>query len=148
MGRFKGGANWYQPYLDNQTWGAAFLKAIGEENKAHRALSYAYQVFRLPAQGAQLIGLDGQAGPWSVWNEGMGQYVAVGGPESAELLAELLAQQHPNGAMPGSPDDFAGGGVWTSRWQGVSAAAWFYFALNQEPFHPSSYQLLPLLTTE
>lgn len=148
MGRFKGGANWYQPYLDNQTWGAAFLKAIGEENKAHRALSYAYQVFRLPAQGAQLIGLDGQAGPWSVWNEGMGQYVAVGGPESAELLAELLVQQHPNGAMPGSPDDFAGGGVWTSRWQGVSAAAWFYFALNQEPFHPSSYQLLPLLTTE
>ncbi|HEY4690719.1 MAG TPA: carbohydrate binding domain-containing protein, partial [Anaerolineae bacterium] len=38
MGRFKGGKNWYQPYLDNQTWGAAFLSAIGEVEDARRAL--------------------------------------------------------------------------------------------------------------
>lgn len=63
MGRFKGGKSWWQPYLDNQTWGGAFLKAIGEETKAGRALSYAREVLRLPSQGGQLFGFDGQAGP-------------------------------------------------------------------------------------
>lgn len=135
-GRFKGGQNWWQPYLDNQTWGAAFLKAIGEEQKARRALSYARETLRLPAQGGQLFGFDGQGGPWSVWNEGTGQYIALGGDGANDLLLELLAQQRVDGAMPGSPDEFSGGGVWTTRWYGVAPTAWLYNALCGEPFPP------------
>jgi len=140
MGRFQGGLTqpdgtaWQQPYLDNQTWGAAFLKAIGEEAKARRALSYARDVLRLPAQGGPLFGFDGQGGPWSVWNEGTGQYIALCGEGADDLLLELLAQQRADGAMPGSPDDFSGGGVWTTRWHGVAPTAWLYNALNGEPF--------------
>jgi hypothetical protein len=149
MGRFQGGRDWAQPYLDNQTWGAAFLDAIGEEERARRALSYAREVLLLPAQGAQVFGFDGQGGPWSVWNEGTGQFVATGGEGAEDLAPELLAQQRQNGAMPGSPDEFAGGGVWTTRWHGVAPTAWLYFALNDEPFHPGEivhcdYVYLPL----
>jgi hypothetical protein len=137
MGRFKGGRTWWQPYLDNQTWGAAFLKANGENLKARQALSYARDVLRLPAQGGQIFGFDGQGGPWSVWNEGTAQYVAAGGSGANDLLMELLAQQGRDGAMPSSPDDFNGGGVWTTRWHGVAPTAWLYNALSNEPFHPS-----------
>lgn len=130
LGRFKGGKNAWQPYLDNQTWGAAFLKAIGARDQALRALSYAHTLLLAPAQGGQLFGLDGQAGPWGVWNEGTGQYIAAGGAGTSELLAELLAQQRADGAMPAAPDDFAGGGVWLTRWYGVAPTAWLYNALN------------------
>jgi hypothetical protein len=134
MGRFKGGKMWWQPYLDNQTWGAAFLTAIGEIEKAQRAVGYAQRVLLLPAQGGQIFGLDGQGGPWSVWNEGTAQYIAAGGSDSAHLLSELLAQQRADGAMPSSPDDFSGGGVWTTRWAGVAPTAWLYNAVTCEPF--------------
>jgi hypothetical protein len=147
MGRFKGGRAWWQPYLDNQTWGAAFLKAIGETVKAQRALSYARDVFRVPAQGGQLFGSDGQAGPWSVWNEGTAQYVAAGGEGAREYLSELLTQQREDGAMAGSPDEFNGGGVWTTRWHGVAPTAWLYNALCSEPFHPGSQGLCSQVTT-
>ncbi len=133
VGRFKGGRTWYQPYLDNQTWGAAFLKAIGEEEKARRALSYACRVLRVPDRGGALFGFDGQGGPWSVWNEGTGQYVAEGGEEAADIVHELLAQINPLGGQRGSPDDFSGGGVWTTRWSGVAPTAWSYFAINGSP---------------
>ena len=139
MGHLKGGKNWWQPYLDNQTWGAAFLKAIGEEEKARRALSCAKEVLRLPAQGGQLFGFDGQAGPWSVWNEGTGQYIVMGSDGADDLLLELLAQQREDGAVPGSPDEFLGGGVWTTRWHGVAPTAWLYNALSGQPFHAARY---------
>jgi hypothetical protein len=146
MGRFKGGQDWRQPYLDNQTWGGAFLQAVGREEDARRALSYAYQVLRLPARGGQLFGFDGQGGPWSVWNEGTAQYAAVGGDGADEFIQELLAQQRSDGAMPGSPDDFTGGGVWTTRWRGVAPTAWLYFALSPgEPFHKTTWTWLPLV---
>jgi hypothetical protein len=138
MGRFKGGRNWWQPYLDNQTWGAAFLKAVGENEKAQRALSYARDVLRMPAQGGQLFGFDGQAGPWSVWNEGTAQYIAAGGEGAHDLMSEVLTQQQQNGAMAGSPDGFNGGGVWTTRWHGIAPTAWLYNALCGEPFHAGS----------
>ena len=137
MGRFKGGKNWHQPYLDNQTWGAAFLGAIGKVEDARRALSYADAVLPLPAQGGQVFGFDGQGGPWSVWNEGTAQYAATGGAGAKDYLLEVQAQQRTDGAMPGSPDEFSGGGVWTTRWHGVAPTAWLYFALNCEPFHPA-----------
>jgi hypothetical protein len=139
MGRFKGGRSWQQPYLDNQTWGAAFLRAVGETVKAQRALSYARAVLLTPAQGGQLFGFDGQGGPWSVWNEGTGQYVALCGAGSGDLLAELLVQQREDGAVPGSPDDFLGGGVWTTRWHGVAPTAWLYNALSGEPFGAATH---------
>jgi hypothetical protein len=141
MGRFNGGndaTQVYHVYLDNQTWGAAFLKAIGESNNALRALSFARDVLGEPAQGGQLFGFDGNAGPWSVWNEGTAQYIAVGGGGAKDLLQELLAQQEKigelAGSMPGSPDDFRGSGVWTTHWHGVAPTAWLYFALTGEPF--------------
>ena len=146
MGRFKGGRDWWQPYLDNQTWGSAFLSAVGKEADARRALSYAYAVLLTPAWGGQLYGFDGQGGPWSVWNEGSGQYVAAGGPQAEALVLELLAQQRPDGALPGSPDEFSGGGVWTTRWHGIAPSAWLYFALTPgEPFTTSHQIWLPLL---
>ncbi len=138
MGRFKGGRDWWQPYLDNQTWGGALLKAIGEEEKARRALSYAREVLLLPARGGQVFGFDGQGGPWSVWNEGTGQYIATGGDGADDLVLELLGQQRENGAMAGSPDEYSGGGIWTTRWHGVAPTAWLHFALNNEPFHPGA----------
>lgn len=130
LGRFKGGRDWWQPYLDNQTWGAAFLKATGRRNQALRALHYARVVLRTPAQGGQLAGFDGQGGPWGVWNEGTAQYVATGAPGARALLAALLAQQRADGAMPAAPDDFSGGGVWLTRWHGVAPTAWLYNALG------------------
>jgi hypothetical protein len=141
MGRFKGGRNWQQPYLDNQTWGGAFLKAIGEPEKARRALSYVHEVLRLPGQGGQIFGFDGQGGPWSVWNEGTAQYIAAGGEGATDLLSELLVQQEVGGAMVGSPDEFNGGGVWTTRWHGVAPTAWLYNALCSEPFQTGSQPL-------
>ena len=141
MGRFKGGWNWWQPYLDNQSWGAAFLKAIGETEKARRALSYVRDVLLVPAQGGQLFGYDGQAGPWSVWNEGTAQYIAAGGEDAGDMLLEVLGQQENDGGMVGSPDEFSGGGVWTTRWHGVAPTAWLYNALCGEPFHPGSQSL-------
>lgn len=113
MKRFKSGRGEYDyhPFLDNQTWGAAFLKAIGREGDALSALSYAWETLRLPAPGGQLFGFDGQGGPWAVWNEGTGQYIASGGTGANDLLIELLAQQRADGALPGSPTDFNGGGV-------------------------------------
>jgi hypothetical protein len=135
MGRFKGGRDWWQPYLDNQTWGAAFLNEIGETEKALRALSYARDVFLVPAQGGQLFGYDGQAGPWSVWNEGTGQYIALGGEGANDRLIEILAQQESDGSVVGSPDEFNGGGVWTTHWHGLAPTAWLYNALCGEPFN-------------
>ena len=143
MGRFKGGHDWWQPYLDNQTWGAAFLRASCRPHDGRRALSYARDVLRLPSQGGQLLGLDGQAGPWSVWNEGVGQYASSGGEGAARLVTELLAQQRGDGAMPSSPDDFSGGGVWTTRWHGVAPTAWLYLALTGSPFPQDLHSCAP-----
>jgi hypothetical protein len=138
MGRFKGGRSRMQPYLDNQTWGAAFLTAIGEPDQARRALSYAAAVLSVPAQGGQLFGLDGQGGPWAVWNEGSAQYIAAGGTGAEEFLRELLAQQRADGAMSGAPDDFSGAGIWTTRSAGVAPTAWLYNALTCAPFPPAA----------
>ena len=142
LGRIKGGRDWWQSYLDNQSWGSAMLRAVGRAADALAAQSYVPQTLTVTAQGGQLVGFDGQGGPWSLWNEGVGQYAAVGGAGAAELVEELLAQQRLDGAMPGAPDDFAGGGVWTSRWHGVAPTAWLYLALTGGPL-PTAVPLAP-----
>ena len=82
----------------------------------------------------------------AVWNEGTGQYVAAGGKAADDFLQELLAQQRADGAMPGSPNEFSGGGVWTTRWHGVAPTAWLYNALNGEPFPDNASSIyLPAL---
>lgn len=143
-GRFKGGRSWWQPYLDNQTWGATFLDAVGRPEDARRALGFARQTLLTPGRNGHLLGFDGQGGPWSIWNEGTAQYVAAGGPGARELAQELLAQQRSDGAMPGAPDHFEGGGVWNPRWYGVAPTAWLYFALEGGPFPPFDRE--PLLS--
>lgn len=61
----------------------------------------------------------------------------------------MLAQQREDGAVPGSPDDFSGGGVWTTRWHGVAPTAWLYNALNAEPFHLACYLIhMPIVLKE
>lgn len=144
-GRFKGGRDWWQPYLDNQTWGAAFLTAIDEEQKAYRALDYAMNTLLLPSQGGQIFGFDGQGGPWSVWNEGAGQYVAMRGSGAETLLQELFAQVGADGGLSGSPDAFAGG-VWATPWRGVSSTAWLYFAMHGSPFRSQASRSVYLPT--
>jgi hypothetical protein len=136
MGRFKGGRSWWQPYLDNQTWGAAFLDAVGRPEDARRALGFARATLFTPGRSGHLLGFDGQGGPWAIWNEGTAQYVAAGGPGARTLVQELLAQQRSDGALPGAPDHFEGGGVWNPTWYGVAPTAWLYFALQGGPFPP------------
>ena len=72
MGRFKSSGNTYpsryQIYLDNQTWGAAFLHAVGRDQDARRALSYAHWTLATTSSDGYICGFDG-AGPFSVWNE-------------------------------------------------------------------------------
>jgi hypothetical protein len=136
MGRFRGGRTWWQPFLDNQTWGSAYLRATCNPVDARRALSYASHTLLTPARGGVLHGADGQGGPWAVWNEGTAQLVAAGARGSSQLLEELLAQQRDDGAMPGSPDGYAGGGIWDTTWHGVAPTAWLYFALTGSPFLP------------
>lgn len=136
LGRFKGARDDARPQLDSQTWGSAFLRAVGRDADARRALSYARDTLRLPAQGGQVHGFDGLAGPWAVWNDGAGQYAAAGGEGANAVVAELVAQQRRDGAVPGGPDAFAGGGVWVTRWHGVGPTAWLYFALTEAQGDP------------
>jgi len=65
----------------------------------------------------------------------------VGGEGANDALLELLAQQELDGAMAGSPDEFNGGGVWTTRWHGVAPTAWLYNALCGGPFNSGSQSL-------
>jgi hypothetical protein len=71
-------------------------------------------------------------------------YIVAGGPGSQDYLAELRRQQGANGALPGSPDNFAGGDVWLTRWSGVAPTAWFYFAETASPFYPQQGCLIHL----
>ncbi len=134
MGRFKAGKDDWKPVTDVQTWGAAMLTATGEREKALRALSYAREALSVSSSDSQVSGMGDQAGPWSVSNECTGQYIVAGGEGSNQMLQELISQQRDDGAMPGSPDNFKGAGIWNTQWQGVAPTAWLYFASNKGPF--------------
>lgn len=145
LGRFKSSANTYQIFLDNQTWGAAFLKAQGREVDARRALSYARRLLTVQSNTGNLCGFDG-AGPFSVWNEGTLQYVAERGENSQTYFDQVVSQQAPDGGVPNSPDDFLGYIVWLSRWHGVAPTAWLYFAGTGGPFAAIQRGFLPLVS--
>jgi hypothetical protein len=144
QGRFKSSASTYQIFLDNQTWGAAFLKAVGREADARRALSYARWMLTVSSNTGHLCGFDG-AGPFSVWNEGTLQYVAARGESSQTYFDQVVSQQAPDGGVPNSPDNYSGYIVWLSRWHGVAPTAWLYFAGTDGPLLTIQRIFLPVV---
>ncbi|MBZ0276751.1 MAG: hypothetical protein K8I60_11425 [Anaerolineae bacterium] len=159
MGRFRSSATTRQIFLDNQTWGAAFLQAIERDDDARRALSYAQATLLTTSSDNVVCGFDG-AGPFSIWNEGTLQYIAEGGANSAYYWGEMVAQQAVDGGMPNSPepvtpipqnpgsctqpatDNFCAYIVWLSHWHGVAPTAWLYFAATGGPYPPYPPSLL------
>ncbi|MBZ0292534.1 MAG: terpene cyclase/mutase family protein [Anaerolineae bacterium] len=137
IGRFKSSDSTYQIFLDNQTWGAPFLRAIGRPADARRALSYAHSTLTTSNSSGTICGFDG-AGPFSVWNEGSAQYIDQGGENSQYYWDQLVSQQVAggllDGSMPNSPDSFLGYIVWLSPWHGIAPTAWLYFAGTDGPF--------------
>ena len=143
MGRFKAGPSGpesYQIFLDNQTWGAAFLHAVGHEEDARRALSYAqWNLVTSASNDNNLCGFDG-AGPFSVWNEGTLQYIIQGGENSQYYWDQMVKQQGDDGGLPGSPDNLSAYIVWLTPWHGIAPTAWFYFAGTGGPFVTDVFQ--------
>ena len=150
MRRFKSSGKGYPPrdqygiYLDNQTWGAAFLRAIGRDEDARYALSYARWTLAATSGNGNLCGFDG-AGPFSVWNEGTLQYITAQGENSQYYWGQMVSQQASDGGLPGSPDSFDGR-VWLTPWHGVAPTSWLYFAGTGGPFHVTHRIFLPLIT--
>jgi len=145
MGRFKASPDSYQIFLDNQTWGAAFLQAVGREEDARKALSYARWTLAAASSDGLICGFDG-AGPFSVWNEGTLQYIAAQGENSRYYWDQVVRQQASDGGLPGSPDTFQGHTVWLARWHGIAPTSWLYFAGTCGPFpHPRCRIYLPTL---
>jgi hypothetical protein len=111
-------------------WGADFLRAVGEPEKALAGLGLAGGVFPARSFDDAVVGLGDIAGPWQPAVEFIGQYVAAGGPGAAYLLQQAMALEM-NGTFPGSPADFGGGDGWNTKWRGVPPAAWI--ALSHGP---------------
>ena len=149
MGRFKSSSDTHEIFLDNQTWGAAFLRAVGREADARRALSYARWTLATTSSDGSICGFDG-AGPFSVWNEGTLQYVAQRGENSQYYWNQMVRQQVSDGGMPGSPDSFRGYIVWLTPWHGIAPTSWLYFAGTCGPFPhtPHCCVFLPLIIKE
>jgi hypothetical protein len=133
VGRFKASPDSYEIFLDNQTWGAPFLRAVCRDRDAHRALNYARAMLATTSRDGEIFGFDG-AGPFSVWNEGTLQYVAAGGDNSQFYWEQMARRQALDGGMPGSPDAFQGYTVWLTTMHGVAPTAWLYFAGTGGPF--------------
>jgi hypothetical protein len=152
MGRFLSSGSSYPPrekygiYLDNQTWGAAFLHALGRDDDARRALSFARWTLATLSSDGAVCGLDG-SGPFSVWNEGTLQYVAAGGENSTTYAAQVIAQQAPDGCLPGSPEPYTVRAyrVWLTPMHGVVPTAWLYLAGTGGPFRDTHRAWLPLV---
>ena len=120
--------------LDPQTWVSPLAVAIGQPQRALRALGFAVEALRSEDFDRTTIGLDGQ-GPFSVWYEGIAEYICARGPGAQWLLDSILnPTQRTDGSMPGSPDDWAGDGIWLTSWSGIAPTAWLYFANTRSPF--------------
>ena len=145
VGRFKASPDSYEIFLDNQTWGAAFLRAVGRKEDARKALSYARWTLAATSSDGRICGFDG-AGPFSVWNEGTLQYIAAQGENSRYYWNQMVSQQASDGGMPGSPDSFRGYIVWLTRWHGIAPTSWLYLAGTCGPFpHPICRVYLPAI---
>jgi len=132
-GRFRVGHEDNQVALDVQTWGACFADAVGQGDRAARALTFTGRSLFIVDQASGVAGLDGW-GPFAPWNEGTGQWVVAWGREAERLRDELIKQQRADGAVPGGVVDFSGDSVWHTRWHGVSPTAWLYFGCASSPF--------------
>ncbi|MCS7151198.1 MAG: hypothetical protein NZ928_02280 [Endomicrobia bacterium] len=130
--RFNTGRNNPEVYLDPQTWGAEFLKAIGEEEKARWALSFAEENLKCTTFDDRIVGFD-TSGPFTVWNEGTLQYVCAGGRNAQFYLDNINRQQREDGALQHSHERFHQGGIWHTTMYGVAPTAWLYFAHTESP---------------
>lgn len=130
------GANDPMIAMDTATWVSVFARhpLVQQADRGLAALSFVRRTLVTTSESGLACGLDGQ-GPVSIWNEGTAQYVAAGGEDAAWFLETLLAQQNPDGSMPGSPDNFETDAFgWLTRWSGVAPTAWLHFAIRGLPF--------------
>lgn len=132
-GRMLTGTNDRSFYLDPQSWGSAFLRAVNENDKALKALTAAYNKLSCSTKDGKIKGLD-TAGPFTVWNEGTCQWISLGGYNADNLLREMEKIQNSDGSLNHSEEKFTEGNVWHVTWHAVAPTAWFYFAETSEPF--------------
>ena len=106
--------------MDVNTWPSVFSRhsTVNQPQRGLDALSFVRRVMITDSNDGSLIGFDGM-GPVSVWNEGTAQYVAAGGPDSELFLNNLLSQQHTDGSMPNSPDNWGTPWGWLSTMSGL-----------------------------
>lgn len=109
------------PYLDNQTLGAYFLRLIGEPQKAAQALRYAREHFGIFENG-KLMGLDGRTSKMAVWLEGTFFYILAGGSGSQELLNQMNSYQNSKGGFPHDSKDISE--PWHTQMIGINATIW------------------------
>jgi hypothetical protein len=122
--------------MDAATWMSAFVRhpLVNLPERGLAALSVARKALITSSNDGARCGFDGM-GPVSVWNEGTAQYVAAGGAEADRFLDVLVAQQHADGSMPGSPDSWTTAAFgWLSSWSGIAPTSWTYFAVTGPPF--------------
>lgn len=122
--------------MDAATWLSALARhpLVGEPEKGLAALGFVRRALAAGSLDGVLCGFDGM-GPVAIWNEGTAQYVAAGGEEAGRFLDSLLAQQRPDGSMPGSPESRESDAFgWLTPWSGLAPTAWLCFAVRGLPF--------------
>ncbi|MBI4581265.1 MAG: hypothetical protein HY718_16300 [Planctomycetes bacterium] len=129
--------------LDSQAWGGPLHVATGRPVRCLAALGFAAEALRTWDFRHIVEAMDGQ-GPFSVWYEGVAQYVCARGPGAQSLLDNVLnPARKPGGCMPGTPplppglpnqETWSGDGIWLPTWCGVAPTAWLYFANTNTPF--------------
>lgn len=131
--------------MDAATWLSAFARhpTVGRPAQGLAALSFVRRVLAATSADGSICGLDGM-GPVTIWNEGIGQYIAAGGEDGPAMLDVLLAQQQPDGSLPASTETWPGHVFgWHTTWRGLAPTAWFYFALTGMPFPLPARVFLP-----
>lgn len=130
----------YATALDvSGSWGASFLRAIGQPDKALASQGYTASIMPIRSFDDSLVGYGDIAGPWTVAVEFSAQGAASGLCGADTVMTELYKLQITSGddagAFPGGTDHWYGGQLspWTTTMAGVSPTAWVYFALNSNP---------------
>ncbi|MCB0169782.1 MAG: hypothetical protein KDJ97_04445 [Anaerolineae bacterium] len=130
----------YATALDvSGSWGATFLRAIGQPEKALASQGYTASIMPTRSFDNSIVGYGDIAGPWTVAVEFSAQGAASGLYGADAVLTELYKLQITSGgdagAFPGGKDHWYGGQLspWTTTMSGVSPTAWVYFALNGNP---------------